>query len=203
MSHRTQELPQLTGIQHYIRELRYHEASRQLLGVLLAVLYAVVAQPEMWMVAVASPLVLIGIVLRLWCSGHIKKNEVLATDGPYAFVRHPLYSGNILVLAGFALISGRWWAFPLLILFLLFYYPTAIEYEDRKLRHIFGGQWDAWGQNTPALIPALSPGSGRSDGNGAGDSGGWSLRTSMNQNWEPVQAVFLLALFMYALTRLN
>ncbi len=194
MSHRTSELPELTGIRHTIRELQYHEPSRQWLGVLLTVLYALTARPEPWMPWVAVPLVLIGVVLRLWCSGHIKKNEVLATDGPYAFVRHPFYLGNILILIGFAVISGHWWTFPLLILFLWFYYPTAIEYEDRKLRRIFGEQWDAWGPNTPALIPKFS-----NEGQGAG---GWSLQTSFKQNYEPAWVIFMLGLLYYALTKL-
>ena len=41
MSHRTADLPPLTGVAHVIRELRYHEAARQALAVVLVVLYTV------------------------------------------------------------------------------------------------------------------------------------------------------------------
>ena len=53
----------------------------------------------------------LGILVRLWASGHVKKDKVLATTGPYAYVRHPLYVGNHLITFGFCLASGLWWSF--------------------------------------------------------------------------------------------
>ena len=38
---------------------------------------------------------------------------------------------------GLAIAGSRWWALPVAVLFFWFYYPAAIEYEDRKLRGIF------------------------------------------------------------------
>ena len=52
------------------------------------------------------------------------KNQELATDGPYRFVRHPLYTGNILLVVGFALAASRWWNLPVALFFFWFYYPT-------------------------------------------------------------------------------
>lgn len=195
MSRRTEPLPPLTGLPHLIREMRYHEASRQVLGLLLAVLYAVVSQPVPWALYVTTAVVVIGIGVRLWASGFILKNEQLATNGPYALVRHPLYSGNILVVYAFSGASGLWWTFVVTTAFLFFYYPTAIEYEDRKLFKIFGDDWKAFAKNTPALLPAF----GSRDRSLAGH---WSFKTSMSRNLEPVIAVFLLACFAYIYTRL-
>ena len=45
MSHRTADLPPLTGIAHVIRELRYHEGARQGFAVVLVVLYTATAEP--------------------------------------------------------------------------------------------------------------------------------------------------------------
>ena len=80
--------------------------------------------------------------MRLYASGFIVKNQELATDGAYRFVRHPLYTGNILLVVGFALAGSRWWGMPVALFFFWFYYPTAIEYEDRKLHRIFGAAWE-------------------------------------------------------------
>ena len=80
--------------------------------------------------------------MRLYASGFIVKNQELATDGAYRFVRHPLYTGNILLVVGFALAGSRWWGIPLALFFFWFYYPTAIEYEDRKLHRLFGAAWE-------------------------------------------------------------
>jgi len=195
MSKRTAPLPPLSGLPRMIREMRYHEASRQVLGLLLSVLFVVVAKPIPWALYSTTVIVVIGVAIRMWASGFILKNEQLATNGPYALVRHPLYSGNILVIYAFAGASGVWWTFVVATAFLLFYYPTAIEYEDRKLSAIFGDEWQAFAKNTPALVPAF--------GSRERDLGGhWSFRTSMSRNLEPVIAVFLLACFVFIYTRL-
>lgn len=194
MSHRTASLPELTGLRRILRELRYHEASRQLLGLALVALFTMLSAPIAPAVYAGAPLAVAGIALRLWASGHIIKNERLATDGPYGLVRHPLYAGNILVLVGFALASSLWWALPLAIAMMLFYYPTAVEYEDRKLSRIFGYEWFEWRRETNALLPrrlSLPDGAGR-----------WSFRESLRRNGEPVIALFILGLLLLIVARL-
>lgn len=195
MSNRTKALPPLSGPAKVIREMRYHEASRQVLGLLLAVLFAVVSKPIPWALYVSTAFVVIGVIVRMWASGFILKNEQLATNGPYALVRHPLYTGNILVVYAFAGGSGVWWTFVVATAFLLFYYPTAIEYEDRKLHGIFGDAWKEFAKNTPALLPRLG-------GRERDLAGHWSFKVSLTRNLEPVIAVFLLACFFFMYTRL-
>jgi protein-S-isoprenylcysteine O-methyltransferase Ste14 len=171
MSHRTADLPPLTGIAHVIRELRYHEAARQALAVVLILLYTVTAEPISVLAAVGLVLGLAGAFVRLYASGFIVKNQELATHGAYRFVRHPLYTGNILLVIGFAIAGARWWGVPLALFFFWFYYPTAIEYEDRKLHRIFGAAWEQWSARTPALVPRF----GAAPANGGGR---WSLAVS-------------------------
>jgi protein-S-isoprenylcysteine O-methyltransferase Ste14 len=186
MSHRTADLPPLTGIAHVIRELRYHEAARQALAVVLVLLYTVTAAPLPILVAIGSAVAVIGALLRLYASGFIVKNQELATDGAYRFVRHPLYTGNILLVIGFALAGSRWWGIPVALFFFWFYYPTAIEYEDRKLQRIFGTAWEQWSARTPALLPRL-----RSSAAAAAGDRRWSLAVS-NTHGELVFVAFSL-----------
>ena len=186
MSHRTADLPPLTGVSHVIRELRYHEAARQSFAVVLVSLYTITAAPRPVLAAIGLIVGLLGALVRLYASGFIVKNEELATDGAYRFVRHPLYTGNILLVLGFALAGSRWWAIPLALFFFWFYYPTAIEYEDRKLRRIFGATWETWSSRTPALVPRF----------GGGQPGGahdrrWTLAVS-NKHGELVFVAFAL-----------
>jgi protein-S-isoprenylcysteine O-methyltransferase Ste14 len=162
---------------------------------LLSVFFVVIARPVDWLLYPATVVAIAGIGVRLWASGFIVKNEQLATNGPYAFVRHPLYVGNILILFAFAAASGLWWAFLIVIAFLWFYYPKAIEYEDRKLRSIFPGTWQEFANQTPALMPRLG-------GHKRNFGGKWSFRKSLTANLEPVIAVFLLACFFYIYSRL-
>jgi protein-S-isoprenylcysteine O-methyltransferase Ste14 len=185
MSHRTADLPPLTGIAHLIRELRYHEVARQVLAIVLVIVYSVTAAPVPLLAAIGLVVGLLGAFVRLYASGFIVKNQELATDGAYRFVRHPLYTGNILLVIGFALAGSRWWGIPLALIFFWFYYPTAIEYEDRKLHRIFGAAWEQWSARTPALLPRFggSPA-------GSGDRR-WSLAVS-NTHGELVFVAFAL-----------
>jgi protein-S-isoprenylcysteine O-methyltransferase Ste14 len=120
MSHRTQDLPPLTGLPNVIRELRYHEAARQGLAVILIVVYAVTANPKPLLAAIGVPIAFVGALVRLYASGFIVKNQELATDGAYRFVRHPLYTGNILLVIGFAGAGSQGWGGPRARVFLRF-----------------------------------------------------------------------------------
>jgi protein-S-isoprenylcysteine O-methyltransferase Ste14 len=187
MSHRTADLPPLTGVAHVIRELRYHEAARQGLAVILVLLYTLTAAPLPLPVLIGLPIGLLGALWRLYASGFIVKNHELATDGAYRYVRHPLYTGNILLVIGFALAGSRWWGVPVAVFFFWFYYPTAIEYEDRKLRRIFGATWETWSERTPALMPRFGA---RPPAEAADRS--WSLAVS-NTHGELLFVVLALA----------
>jgi protein-S-isoprenylcysteine O-methyltransferase Ste14 len=188
---RTDSMPEAHGLNKLIRPLRYHEASRQWFAVLFVPLVSYFGQPSREMLIAGGVVALVGTLIRLWASGHVKKNKVLATDGPYAYVRHPLYVGNILILLGFSMASNLWWAYALMVFLILFYYPPAISYEDAKLNRLFGEEWQNWSRNIHALIPSF--------GNKAGTtSSEWSFKQSLFQNLEPVIVLYLIG-FMYLL----
>jgi protein-S-isoprenylcysteine O-methyltransferase Ste14 len=185
MSHRTEDLEPLSGLPHIVRELRYNEIARQSLAVILILLYALTSRPQPLAVAIGMPMALLGMLVRLYASGYIMKNKELAQSGPYALVRHPLYTGNILLVTGFAIAGATYWGVPLALAFFWFYYPTAIEYEDRKLRGIFGQQWENWAARTPALMPKFSNASNA-------EPGSWSLAKSLRKNGEIFIAIYVL-----------
>jgi protein-S-isoprenylcysteine O-methyltransferase Ste14 len=181
-------MPTSLGLQKFFDDIRYHrERFRQFIGICLVILFSVAGKPEKLLFSAGSVLVILGVASRLWASGHIKKNKALATDGPYSYVRHPLYVGNLTLGFGFALASNLWWSFPLFILMVLLFYPHAIRCEDEKLNRIFKEDWEQWRKETRALIPRFTPYQPRK-------RGGWSFMQSLRQNGEPVIALFLLFL---------
>ncbi len=185
MSHRTEHLPPLTGLRHTWREIRYKESARQILGFVYVFVVTALGQPVFPLAWAGVVLILTGVAFRLWSSGFIVKNDRLATGGPYSLVRHPLYTGNILLLAGFAIVASQLWAALVLAVFLAIFYPAAIDYEDHKLEGLFGDDWRRWAATTPALLPRRL----RTSGSGSGQ---WSIETSMKRNYEPVIAAVLL-----------
>ena len=72
-------------------------------GFALIVVFALAAYPGRWSLTVGLPVAAIGLLLRAWAAGHLDKNGSLATSGPFAFVRNPLYLGTLLTATGFAI----------------------------------------------------------------------------------------------------
>lgn len=189
MSHRTKDLPELSGIPHLIRELRYHEFSRQSIGIILVSIFCYFSTSAHgpYQLQLANVIIILGLVIRMYASGFVLKNKELSTTGPYAFMRHPLYSGNILILLGLCIINGFLWSFIMALAFFWCYYPTAIEYEDRKLRSLFPETWDDWASKTPALLPKT-----RGAKLAQLDLKSWSLKKSLVTNYEPVIVIYVL-----------
>jgi len=172
---RADQFSDVHGIAKLILKLRYHESSRQWFAVLFVLLVSLLGETTQLLFIVGTVIAAVGAAIRLWASGHVKKNKVLATDGPYAYVRHPLYVGA----------SGLWWSYLLMALLLWFYYPPAISYEDNKLHTLFGEQWENWSRDIHALIPSFKNRAGST-------SSDWSFKQSLMQNGEPVIIVYLI-----------
>src|SRR6516164_10661480 len=122
------------------------------LGFLFAVFYLWRAQPNWLSLAVGGAVAVIGIFLRAVASGHVNKNEVLATTGPYAYCRNPLYLGSIIIAIGFAIASrDRWVAVVIVLLFAAIYVPV-IRSEEAFLRQHFA-QYEDYAGRVPRLLP--------------------------------------------------
>lgn len=78
----------------------------------------------------------------------------LATDGPYARVRHPQYAGFIAIMVGFLL---QWPTLPTLVMFpiLVVVYRRLAIREERDVVAAFPGAWDAYAARAPRFIPRL------------------------------------------------
>ena len=127
------------------------------LGFLLAVLLIVLARPTVLTLAIGGAVALIGVVIRAWAAGHIRKFEKLATTGPYSFTRNPLYFGSFLLAAGFAIAAGIWWlALIVAVLYLSIYYPV-MRVEEGDLRSKFRGGFDDYAANVPLFFPRPTP----------------------------------------------
>lgn len=89
---------------------------------------------------------------RDWSSHpDIKEDHELVTGGPYAYVRHPIYTGIILALVGTALAITAFWAAILIIVIGLFLWRIPIE--ERYMMRLFPDRYPAYRARTKRLIP--------------------------------------------------
>jgi hypothetical protein len=183
-SNRSERMGSRAGLAGIIDSLRYHEASRQGLGLVLLLVCAWFTAPAGENRILAGFIIAaLGQVWRIYAAGVIYKNKRLATTGAYSLVRHPLYFGNFLILAGFTLACANWVVVALVVFFLFFYYPAAIRYEDRKLQDLFGEEWQAWGTRTPAMFPTRLKWQANREAE-------WNARQSLVRNGELVYTLF-------------
>ena len=125
------------------------------LGFAFAVFYLWAAHPTWASLLLGTLFVLVGLAIRAVASGYVKKNEQLATSGPYAYVRNPLYLGSIILGFGFAVAAKSWWiVLGMAILFVMIYLPVIFS-EEKFLKSNFS-EFAEYAQRVPRLIPRLS-----------------------------------------------
>jgi protein-S-isoprenylcysteine O-methyltransferase Ste14 len=123
------------------------------LGFLIAPVFLLLARPKPWTLAVGGVVGLLGLALRAWASGHLRKNDALAVSGPYAYTRNPLYLGSFLIGLGFTVAAGRWaLALVFAALFLGIYVPV-MRVESATLEELFGHKYRRYAQAVPLFIP--------------------------------------------------
>lgn len=115
------------------------------LGYMMAALGTIIAMKAMKQVSFSS---FIGIK-----PDHFLKTEGrLVTTGWYARMRHPLYSGLILIFLGYFLVAGTITA-GIHLLCLLLYLPFGIYYEERNLIALFGEEYREYQKKVPSIFP--------------------------------------------------
>ena len=127
------------------------------LGFVCAALFLLFARPRPVTLLAGVVVSVLGLLLRAWASGHIRKNSALATSGPYAHTRNPLYLGNFLLGLGFTIGSG-WWPLGVLfaVLFLGIYLPV-MRVESQTLAQLFGESYQRYARGVPLFLPRVTP----------------------------------------------
>lgn len=126
------------------------------LGFVFAVLYFWLARPTWRFLGLGAILIVPGLLIRALASGNVRKNEALATSGPYAYTRNPLYLGSLLIGVGFAVAARSWWVgIALVVMFVAIYVPV-IRGEEAFLRGQFP-EFEQYARQVPRMLPRLTP----------------------------------------------
>ena len=122
------------------------------LGFVFAAAYIWLARPTTLSILIGAAIAIVGLAIRAVASGHVKKNEVLTTSGPYAYTRNPLYFGSLVLAIGFAVASRSWWVVLIaLAMFFAIYFPV-IRSEEQFLRAKFP-EFGEYAARVPLLFP--------------------------------------------------
>ncbi len=123
------------------------------LGFVIATLVLYLATPSGTSILLGLPVAIAGAVLRGVSAGTIRKDSTLATGGPYAWTRNPLYLGSFMMQLGFGGMSGSWIAAGLAILPSFVIYPNVIRNEERHLSSLFPHEFRKYCERVPPFFP--------------------------------------------------
>jgi protein-S-isoprenylcysteine O-methyltransferase Ste14 len=131
------------GAGHALRAAQAYQARSVLLG------------------AIGALLVLLGVGLAIFARVYLGRNwgmpmsrkaePELVTRGPYAFVRHPIYTGIILAMVGSAIGESIIWALPLVLFAPYFIYSA--RREEELMREQFPAQYPDYMRRTKMIVP--------------------------------------------------
>ncbi|HEY2946453.1 MAG TPA: methyltransferase [Vicinamibacteria bacterium] len=160
-------------------------------GYLLGILVVVLAHPSPASLATGGAIALAGEAMRLWASGHIDKTRALATGGPYAHTRNPLYLGSLGMAVGVTVAAASPWAALAVALYFAAFYPPVMREEAAFLRARFPEEYAAWAAAVPLFFPRLVPAGPRAT------SFDWA-QVRRNREWRTALALPAMAAVLWA-----
>ena len=135
------------------KDKRILQRIRVPLGFLFAAIFLFFARPVPVSLAIGGIIAVLGLLMRGWASGHIRKNQELAVSGPYSLTRNPLYLGSFILGLGFTIASGVWWLGLLFIALFLGIYLPVMRVEAEDLKAMFGEQYFEYARQVPLFFP--------------------------------------------------
>jgi protein-S-isoprenylcysteine O-methyltransferase Ste14 len=125
-------------------------------GYPVAVVYLLLADPTPRSIVIGGIVAALGLFVRAAASGHLRKDRELATTGPYAHTRNPLYLGSALLAGGFAIAGWSWWAGLLVVMYFAVFYYAVMRNEAEDLHARFGALFDAYAAGVPLFFPRFT-----------------------------------------------
>ena len=126
-------------------------------GYPVALIYLALARPKPMLIVIGGAIGIIGLAIRAWAAGHLRKHQMLATGGPYSFTRNPLYFGSVILAAGFIVAGGSIWAGIAVAAYLALFYPAVMRREERELSAKYGEDFTRYAAGVPLFWPRLRP----------------------------------------------
>ena len=157
------------------------------IGLILAI---ILARPDLTSFLTGLGVCLLGLLIRTWSAGHLRKEKELAISGPYQYSRNPLYLGNFVIGIGVVIASRSWWVLGFFAAYFLLFYPLAIKREMERMKELFPDEYDEYKKKAPLFFP-----SGKAFSFGEKNEFSWKLFWK-NKEWRALTGAFLFWLIL-------
>jgi protein-S-isoprenylcysteine O-methyltransferase Ste14 len=123
------------------------------------------AGPYGWPVITGLVIVWLGLVIRVWSvvvlgrsfrtTVEVDATQPVVSRGPYRWVRHPSYTGLLLIAAGYGLALSTWPGLAICLVLPVVAILHRIGVEESELTRVLGGPYREYREHTKRLIPGL------------------------------------------------
>jgi protein-S-isoprenylcysteine O-methyltransferase Ste14 len=139
----------------------------------------------------------IGLWLRAYAAGHLHKQEVLTTTGPYAYTRNPLYLGSAILALGAGIATRSWISGSILIIYFAIFYSVVMRREEQELHLRHGTSFEVYARAVPLFLPRLT--AAKLPGNSPGSFS--FAQYKKNHEWRAAVGFLFLLSVLYVISR--
>jgi protein-S-isoprenylcysteine O-methyltransferase Ste14 len=161
------------------------------------------AHPTLVSYVIGLVIVLSGESIRLWgvafagsetrTTGPVG-GTYLITRGPFAYVRNPLYLGNMMIYTGVGIMANVWWLAVIAFFYFMWQYTMIVGLEEEYLLKTFGRQFEEYCRAVPRFLP-----SARAYGGSGHEQPDLDWKSGIASERRTLQAIALLTVVMAVL----
>ena len=162
------------------------------LGYPLAVAVLAFSRPAPRGILLGALVGALGLLLRAYAAGYLRKQEVLTVTGPYAYTRNPLYLGSAVLALGAGIATRSWISTIILIVYFAVFYSVVMQREAKELQLRHSASFEAYARAVPVFIPRLNAARLSTD-----SAGSFSLsQYKKNHEWQAAVGFLFLLLVL-------
>ncbi len=124
-------------------------------GFVCILIAIVLSRPTLISLLAGVGICILGLLLRTWASGHLRKEKELTCSGPYRFTRNPLYLANLIIGISVVVASNSWWMVCIFVVYFLVFYSVILISEREKMKALFPDEYEEFKKNVPFFFPML------------------------------------------------
>jgi len=127
------------------------------IGLISAILSLILAKPTLYSLIGGAVIAMIGLAIRIWACGNLRKEKELTTSGPYRYTRNPLYFGSMILGISTVVACQSWGVMAIFLANFLIIYPVVVRAEKERMSQLFPEKYQEYSKHVPLFFPTLRP----------------------------------------------
>lgn len=126
-------------------------------GLISTIVAFILANPTLYSLIAGAGLAALGLAIRIWACGYLRKERELTTSGPYRYTRNPLYLGSMIMGISTVVACRSWGVLAIFLINFLIIYPVVIHRERERMLQLFPEQYREYSKRVPLFFITLKP----------------------------------------------